>query len=110
MFSSEKFLSASVTAGLPAPGWRAEPEVVAAAPLLDEVLLDFELLPHAASSTPTATAAASASTARARDLRIPVESLSPIRRLLFLMLVIVLLCCVTPVRPPTCRAGPSRRP
>ena len=45
MFDSAKFLLPSVTAGLPAPA--VEPAlVVAVVPLLD-----FELLPHAASST-----------------------------------------------------------
>jgi hypothetical protein len=60
MFSSAKFLSPIVTAGLPAPG-----PLPAALELLDEdvlELLDDELLPHAASPAASATAASSAPT------------------------------------------------
>src|SRR5205085_5842287 len=82
MFSSAKFLSPRVTAGLPAPGPLAAELVVVAAVLVDEVLVDFELLPHAASNTPAAASAVSAATARAGAALNLVEPLSCIRCLL----------------------------
>src|SRR5947209_14628907 len=82
MFSSAKFLSPRVTAGLPARGPLAAELVVVAAVLVDEVLVDFELLPHAASNTPAAASAVSAATARAGAALNLVEPLSCIRCLL----------------------------
>src|SRR5690242_3673823 len=52
MFSSAKFLSPIVTAGLPAPG---PPDALAPAAALLLVVLDDLLLPHAARSTLIAT-------------------------------------------------------
>ena len=86
-FSSAKFLSPRVTAGLPAPGPVADDAGVVEL-VLDEVLLDFEL-PHAASNTPAAASAANAATARPRATWNMIESLSSIRCLLVVTFVIV---------------------
>src|ERR1700761_7616980 len=86
MFCSAKFLSPRVTAGLPTPGPLADDAgVVELVP--DEVVLDFELLPHAASNTAAAASAANAATPRPRALWNMIESLSSIRRLLVVTLV-----------------------
>jgi hypothetical protein len=78
MFSSAKFLSPSVTVGLPAPG---PVEAELAGVLLElELLVDFELLPHAASTKPASTAASTVP-ARTTPLSLFVL-LSSIRRLL----------------------------
>src|SRR5437879_11385704 len=89
MFSSAEFLSPRVTAGLPAPcPLAAELVVVVPAALVDELVVDFELLPHAASNTPAAASAVSAATARARAAWNLIEPLSCIRCLL----VVICLC------------------
>jgi hypothetical protein len=79
-----------VTAGLPAPGPLADDAGVVEL-VLDAVLLDFELLPHAASNTPAAASAANAATARPRATWNMIESLSPIRCLLVVTFVMCLL-------------------
>src|SRR5579875_4229055 len=97
MFSSAKFLSPIVTAGLPTPG----PLLAGFAAVLEVLELvvlepvdDDLLLPHAASATPSASSASAVHTPRVNVLRItnrpPVIKLPPLSALLGFFIEIII--------------------
>ncbi len=96
MFSSAKFLSPTVTGGLPAPGLA---ELDAALPPLVELELDVVLLlPQAATASISATASSAAREPRMRGLGV-VGVLNGMRRLLFFRLSIYIMEKSRPARP-----------